>query len=73
MNTLECVLLCLFIPLLMFFIIDNKQYIPTKFDNYLAAWTVLYMETGFFFPLIERVMCTIQSYHLLDALIRYFA
>ena len=68
--------------------IINAEYIPTKFDNYLvvheepehityfrtniSAWTVLYMET-FFFPLIDRVVCTIQSYQILDALMKYFA
>mgnify|MGYP000390943642 CR=1 FL=1 len=70
MNTLEPVLLCLFSPYLMFFIIDNQRR-NTKFDDYLAvhdelffriyrsAWIVLYMKT-FFFPLIDRLVCTMQ-------------
>jgi len=64
------------------------EYLSTKFDNYLAmheepehityfrthhsAWTVLYMET-FFFPLIDRLVCSIQSNQTLDALIKYVA
>jgi len=42
MNTLERVLLCLFSPYLMFFII-------TYVRTYRSAWTVLYMETVSFF------------------------
>jgi len=46
MKTLECVLLCLFLPYLMFFInyisitereTINKEYFPTEFDNYLVV------------------------------------
>jgi len=39
MKTFELVLLCLFPPNLMFFIIDNinAEYIPSKFDNYLVV------------------------------------
>ena len=74
MNTLEPVLLCLFSPYLIFFIIGNQRR-NTKFDDYLAvhdepeliiffrtyrsAWIVLYMKT-FFFPLIDRLVCTMQ-------------
>jgi len=67
MKRLERVLLSLFSPYLMFFITDkltiDEEYLPTKFDNYLAmheepehityfrthrsTWTVLYMETFF--------------------------
>ena len=59
-----------------------------KLDNYLAvhvepehityfrtnrsAWIVLYMET-FFFPLINKLVCTIQNNKILDALIKYVA
>ena len=31
------------------------------------------METFFFFPLIDRLVCTIQSNQTLDALIKYVA
>jgi len=30
----------------------------------------LYMETVFFFPLIYIVVCTVQRYHILDAVIK---
>ena len=88
MKTIEHVLLCLFSPYLLFFVIDN-QYFPTKFDNndylheepehityvrtYRSARTVLYVKTFFFFPLIVRLVCTIHSNQTLDALIKYVA
>ena len=37
------------------------------------AWTVLYIETFFFFMLIGRLVCTIQSNQTLDALNKYVA
>jgi len=42
----------------------------TYFRTNRSAWTVLYMEK-FFVPLIDRLVCTIQSNHTLDALIKY--
>ena len=45
----------------------------TYFRTYSAAWTVLYMETFFYFPLIDVLLCTIQSNPTLDALIEYVA
>ena len=72
-----------------FIIDNQRGILPYKFDNYLAVheerkhityvrtycsvWTVLYMETVFFFPLIYIVVCTVQRYHILDAVIKYFA
>ena len=45
----------------------------TYFRTYSSAWTVLYMETFFYFPLIDVLLCTIQSNPTLDALIEYVA
>ena len=90
MKTFERVLLCLFLPYLMFFIIDNQRGILTYqirqlpcrargaraynlFCTYRSAWAVLYMENIFFFPLIDRLVCTIQNNQTLDALINYVA
>ena len=88
MNMFGRVLLGLFSPYLMFFIIDNQRGILTKNDNYHAvheepehitnvctnrsAWTVVYLES-FLFPLIDRLVCTIQSNQTSDALIKYVA
>ena len=71
----------------MFFIID--KYFSTKFENYLAvhekpehitfvrtyrsSWIVLYIETVFFFPLIDKLVCTIQSNQTLDEFIKNVA
>ena len=87
---LERVLLWLFLPYLMFFIIDNQRGIlsyqirqlPCRargarahnlFCTYRSACAVLYMETIFFFPLIDRLVCKIQNNQTLDALIKYVA
>ena len=86
MNTLEHDLLCLFSPYLMFFIIDYRRglltyqirQLPyrargdrTHVHTYRSAWTVLYTETFFLFPLIERLVCTMQCNQFFDALIKY--
>ena len=85
MNTLEHDLLCLFSPYLMFFIIDYRRglltyqirQLPyrargdrTHVHTYRSAWTVLYTETFFLFPLIDRLVCTMQCNQSLDALIK---
>ena len=90
MNTLERVLLCLFSPYLMFFIIDNRRgllsyqirqlhcrargarghnlfsHLPFRMDNFVHG-------NDFFFPLIDRLVCRIQSSHTVDASIKYVA
>ena len=43
----------------------------TRFRTYRSTWTVVYMETFFLFRLFDRLVCTIQSYQTLDALIKY--
>ena len=65
------------------------EYFPTKFDNYLAVHEesehITYFRPPtvphgqfckwklFFFPLIDRLVYTIQSNQNLDALIKYVA
>ena len=65
----------------MIFIKDNQQGILsyekpehiTYFRTYRSTWSVLFRETGFFFPLIDIFVCTIQSDQTLDALVKYVA
>ena len=45
----------------------------TYVRTYRTAWTVLSVETCFFFPLIDRYVCIIQSNQTMDALIKYVA
>ena len=90
MKTLERILLCLFSPYLLFFIIDNQQgifayqirrlpchargarghnlflHIPFHMDSFVHG-------NLFVFPLINRLVCTIQSNQTLDALNKYVA
>ena len=50
-----------------------RVYSLTKhiYEYTVVEWTVLYMETIFFFPLIDRLVCTIQNNQTLDALIKH--
>ena len=83
MNTLERVLLYLFSPYLMFYIIDNQRgilscrtravrahnlfsHLPFRMDSFVHG-------NVFFFPLIDRLVCRIQSNQTLDASIKYVA
>ena len=75
-----------FSPYLMFF---NMKYVPTKFNNTLPCtrsrttwpifaptvshWQFCTWKRFFFFPLIDRSVCTIKSCQTLDALIKYVA
>ena len=45
----------------------------TYVRTYRSPSTVLYMLTFFFFPLVDRLVCRIQSSHTVDASIKYVA
>ena len=85
MKMVEHILLYLFLPYLMFFIIDNQRVILSYQIRQLPcrargvrAHKPIFAPTiphgqfcrrkHFFFPLIDRLVCTIQSSQILDAI-----
>ena len=85
MNTPECVILCLFSPYLMFFMIDNQRGIlfyqsrqlPCRARGAraynLCSHLPFRVDSFVHVPLIDRLVCTIQANQILVALIIYAA